>query len=68
MAINYCEKGVLEYSKEFEVNVVKLTSGLNVPATEIASILKLHPMMVYRQGKLIYEPSPRIVFRIKDEE
>jgi len=66
MARNYCEKRVLEYSKEFKVNVVKLTDGLNVSAAEIANILKLHPMMVYRwrqeyrEGKLTYEPSRRI--------
>jgi len=66
MARNYCEKRVLEYSKEFKVNVVKLTDGLNVKVIEIADILGLHPMMVYRwrqeyrEGKLTYEPSRRI--------
>ena len=66
MARNYCEKRDLEYSKEFKVNVVKLTDGLNVRSIEIADILGLHPMMVYRwrqeyrEGKLTYEPSRRI--------
>lgn len=66
MAKILCEKRVLEYSKEFKSKVVELTDGLDVNATEIASILDLHPMMVYRwrqeyrEGKLDYEPTRRI--------
>ena len=66
MAKIISEERVLEYSKEFKVNVVKLTEQLDVQATQIAEVLELHPMMVYRwrqeyrEGKLI-APSTRRV-------
>jgi len=64
------DKRVLEYSKEFKVCVVQLTDQLNVKATEIAAVLKLHPMMVYRwrqeyrEGKLISSPTRRVAMSL----
>lgn len=66
MAKINCKERVIEYTKEFKVKVVELTQGLKVNSTEIADILGLHPVMVYRwrqeyrEGKLVYEPSRRI--------
>ena len=66
MAKIHCKERVVEYTNEFKVKVVELTQGLDVQATEIASILNLHPIMVYRwrqeyrEGKLIDKPSRRI--------
>ena len=66
MAKIISNKRVIEYSREFKTKVVELTEGLDVKATEIAKILNLHPMMVYRwrqeyrEGKLYFEPSRRI--------
>ncbi len=66
MAKILCEERVVEYTKEFKVKVVELTEGLDVKAIDIASILGLHPIMVYRwrqeyrEGNLIYEPTRRI--------
>jgi len=48
MAKIVSDERVLEYSSEFKVNVVELTEKLNVSAKEIADVLGLHPMMVYR--------------------
>ena len=39
---------VIEYSVEFKVKVVELTLQLECDITQIASILDLHPVMVYR--------------------
>lgn len=66
MAKIISEKRVIEYAKEFKVKVVELSEGLDVKAIDIANILDLHPMMLYRwrqefrEGKLSYEPSRRI--------
>lgn len=66
MAKILCEERVLEYAKEFKVMVVKLTDKLPVKASDIARILNLHPMMVYRwrqefrDGKLVSVPSRRV--------
>ena len=66
MAYINCDKRLLEYSKEFKVMVVQLTENLSVKAIDIASILNLHPIMVYRwrqefrEGKLIPEPTRRV--------
>ena len=71
MAKILCEERVVEYTKEFKVKVVELTEGLDVQAIDIAGILGLHPMMVYRwrqeyrEGKLIYEPSRRVSMTTK---
>lgn len=42
------EERVLEYSKEFRVKIVQLTEQLDIQAVQIANVLDLHPMMVYR--------------------
>lgn len=61
------QERVLEYSTEFKVKIVQLTESLNVSTSEIANIMGLHPVMVYRwrqeyrEGKLTYEPSRRIL-------
>jgi transposase len=74
MAKILCEERVLEYSKEFKVMVVKLTDGLSVKAIDIADILNLHPMMVYRwrqefrEGKLISNPSRRVNMSLDHRE
>lgn len=57
---------VIEYSVEFKIRVIKLTLELDVKAIDIAKVLKLHPMMIYRwrqeyrEGKFVEEPSRRI--------
>ncbi len=57
---------VIEYSVEFKIKVVKLTYELDVKALDIAKVLNLHPMMIYRwrqeyrEGKFIEVPSRRI--------
>jgi len=57
---------VIEYSVEFKIRVIKLTFELDVKAIDIAKVLNLHPMMIYRwrqeyrEGKFIEEPSRRI--------
>ncbi len=66
MAKILTEKRVIEYSNEFKSKVVELTKGLDVKITDIAEILGLHPVMVYRwrqeyrEGKIISE-STRII-------
>lgn len=75
---------VIEYSVEYKVRVVKLTYELEVKAIDIAHVLHLHPMMIYRwrqefrEGKLVDQPSRRISMtkkpasvredRLKDDE
>lgn len=57
---------VIEYSVEFKIRVVRLTLELNVQAIEVAKVLNLHPMMIYRwrqeyrEGKFVDIPSRRI--------
>ena len=57
---------VIEYSVEFKIKVVRLTNELDVKAVDIANILNLHPMMIYRwrqeyrEGKFVVRPSRRI--------
>lgn len=57
---------VIEYSVEFKVKVVRLTNELDVKAIDIAKVLNLHPMMIYRwrqeyrEGKFVEHPSRRI--------
>ncbi|GAB1263187.1 transposase [Aurantivibrio plasticivorans] len=57
---------VIEYSVEFKIKVVRLTNELDVNAIDIANILNLHPMMIYRwrqeyrEGKFVDRPSRRI--------
>lgn len=74
MAKILCEERVLEYSKEFKVMVVKLTEHLSVKSVDIAGILNLHPMMVYRwrqefrEGKLVSNPSRRVSMSLDHRE
>lgn len=64
---------VIEYSVAYKVNVVRLTNELNVKAIEIAEVLGLHPMMIYRwrqeyrEGKFVVPPSRKISMT-KDEK
>ncbi len=57
---------VIEYSVEFKIKVVRLTNELDVKAIDIAKVLNLHPMMIYRwrqeyrEGKFVEVPSRRI--------
>ena len=57
---------VLEYSAEFKVRVVKLTLELDVKTIDIANVLGLHPVMIYRwrqeykEGRFVDTPSRRI--------
>ena len=57
---------VIEYSVEFKIKVIKLTFELDVKAIDIAKVLNLHPMMIYRwrqeyrEGKFVEKPSRRI--------
>lgn len=60
------EERVVEYTSEFKVKIVDLTNRLNVCTTEVAEVLGLHPVMVYRwrqecrEGRLVSVPSRRI--------
>ena len=60
------EERVLEYAKEFKINIVQLTKKLNVSAKDLADAMGLHPVMVYRwrqefrEGKLVAEPNRRV--------
>ncbi|WP_339868697.1 transposase [Pseudohongiella nitratireducens] len=66
MARILCEERVVEYSVDFKIKVVQLTDKLDVNATQIAEILGLHPVMVYRwrqeyrEGKFIAKPTRTI--------
>lgn len=66
MAKILSKERVIEYSVEFKLKVVELTDGLDVKAVQIAEILGLHPMMLYRwrqeyrEGKFIAKPTRRI--------
>lgn len=66
MAKILSKERVVEYSKEFKVKVVELTLHLDVEAVQVAAILGLHPMMVYRwrqeyrEGKLRNHPTRRV--------
>jgi|GEM_PF-281834 len=57
---------VIEYAKDFKICAVKLTERLPVTVVEIAAVLDLHPVMVYRwrqeyrEGKLIAPPTRRV--------
>lgn len=60
------DERVIEYTMEFKIRVVRLTFELDAKAIDIAKILNLHPMMIYRwrqeyrEGKFIDKPSRRI--------
>lgn len=66
MARILSKERVVEYTIEFKKKVVDLTNELDVEAAQIASVLGLHPMMVYRwrqecrEGKFIATPTRRI--------
>jgi transposase len=66
MARINCDERVLQYSKEFKVMVVRLTETLSINAADIAEVLSLHPVMVYRwrqefrEGKLVFEPTRKV--------
>ncbi len=57
---------VIEYTVEFKIKIVRLTNELDVKAVDIANILNLHPMMIYRwrqeyrECKFVDRPSRRI--------
>lgn len=66
MARILCKERVVEYSIEFKIKVVQLTDKLDVNVTQVAEVLGLHPVMVYRwrqeyrEGKLIAMPTRKI--------
>lgn len=66
MARILCKDRVVEYSIEFKISVVQLTDRLGVKVTQIAEVLGLHPVMVYRwrqeyrEGKFIAKPTRKI--------
>ena len=72
MAKIHSQERVIEYSKEFKTKVAELTVKLDVKAMDVAEVLGLHPVMVYRwrqeyrEGKLDYEPS-RMISMTKKE-
>ena len=51
---------------EYKIKIIKLTFELDVKAIDIAKVLNLHPMMIYRWrqeyrgGQFVEEPSKRI--------
>lgn len=57
---------VIEYSVDFKIKVVELTEKLSVNASEIADVMGLHPVMVYRwrqeyrEGKFVAQPTRKI--------
>ena len=66
MAKILSEERVLEYSNEFKVKIVQLTEHLDVQTAQVATVLGLHPVMVYRwrqeyrEGKLKAYPNRRV--------
>lgn len=72
MAKIHSKERVIEYAVDFKVKVVELTEKLGVEASQIAEVLGLHPVMVYRwrqeyrEGKFVVTPSRRISMT-KDE-
>lgn len=66
MAKILSKKRVVEYSVEYKLKVIELTEKLDVKAVQIAEVLGLHPMMVYRwrqehrEGKFVAQPTRRI--------
>lgn len=66
MAKILSKERVIEYSVEFKQKVVELTEKLDVKAVDIATVLGLHPMMVYRwrqeyrEGRFVAKPTRRI--------
>jgi transposase len=66
MAKILSQERVIEYTVEFKQKVVELTDKLDVNAVDIANVLGLHPMMVYRwrqesrEGKFVAQPTRRI--------
>lgn len=66
MARILCKERMVEYSVDFKIKVVQLTDKLDASATQIAEILGLHPVMVYRwrqeyrEGKFIASPTRKI--------
>lgn len=66
MARILCKERVVEYSVDFKIKVVQLTDQLEVNATQVAEVLGLHPVMVYRwrqeyrEGKFIAKPTRTI--------
>lgn len=66
MAKILSKKRVIEYSLEYKLEVIELTERLDVNAVQIAEVLDLHPMMVYRwrqeyrEGKFVAQPTRRI--------
>jgi len=66
MAKIISKERVVEYTVEFKQKVVDLTNELDAEAAQIASVLGLHPMMVYRwrqecrEGKFVAKPTRRI--------
>jgi len=65
---------VLEYSKEFKVNIVELTQKLDVQVTDVARVLGLHPVMVYRwrqeykEGKLVANMTRRVSMTLDQKQ
>lgn len=66
MAKILSKERIVEYSVEYKIKVVELTEKLDVDSVQIAEVLGLHPMMVYRwrqeyrEGKFVAQPSRRI--------
>lgn len=66
MAKILSKERVIEYSVEFKQKVVELTESLDIKAVEIATVLGLHPMMVYRwrqeyrEGRFVAKPTRKI--------
>lgn len=71
MAKILSKERVVEYSVNFKIGVVALTNKLDIEAAQIASVLGLHPVMVYRwcqecrEGKLIAKPTRRISMTVE---
>lgn len=65
------DKRVVGYSKDFKVKVVKLTRVLDIDVVTLATVLGLHPVMVYRwrqeykEGKLRSTPTDRVDMTLK---
>lgn len=72
MARILCKERVIEYSVDFKIKVVELTDKLDANTTQIAEILELHPVMVYRwrqeyrEGKFIARPT-RVISMTKQQ-
>ena len=64
MPKRFSDERVMEYTMEIEIRVVRLTFELDAKAINIAKILNLHPMMIYRWRQEYREGNNQVLLRL----